>query len=134
MKRIIKLTEQDLARIVRRVINEEAIDPIKLGFSQDGNGYILKLLEGLINIRIFKIVMTNGISQDNIWLVHVYVKNVREETIKNLQTFTDVSLILKTQFKLNQRDKYVSSDGKIDGVDLEKIVNLLKLLSSDDLK
>jgi hypothetical protein len=108
MKRIIKLTEQDLARIVRRVINEEAIDPIKLGFSQDGNGYILKLLEGLINIRIFKIVMTNGISQDNIWLVHVYVKNVREETIKNLQTFTDVSLILKTPFKLNQRDKYVS--------------------------
>ena len=134
MKRIIKLTEQDLARIVRRVINEEDIDPIKLGFSQDGNGYILKLLEGLINIRIFKIVMTNGISQDNIWLVHVYVKNVREETIKNLQTFTDVSLILKTPFKLNQRDKYVSSDGKIDGVDLEKIVNLLKLLSSDDLK
>ena len=128
MSRIIKLTEQDLARIVRRVINEEAIDPIKLGFSQDGNGYILKLLEGLINIRII-----NKISEDK-FLVHVYVKNVREETIKNLQTFTDVSLILKTPFKLNQRDKYVSSDGKIDGVDLEKIVNLLKLLSSDDLK
>ena len=128
MARIIRLTERDLTRIVRRVIKEEVIDPIKLGFSQNGNGYILKLLGGLINIKII-----NKISEDE-FLVHVYVNNVSEETIKNLKAFSDVSLILDTPFKLNPRDKYVSSSGEINGVDLEKIVNLLKSLSSDDLK
>jgi hypothetical protein len=64
----------------------------------------------------------------------VYVKNVSEETIKNLQAFTDVSLILKTPFKAEEKYKYVSSSGEINGVDLEKIVNLLKPLPTDYLK
>jgi hypothetical protein len=111
---------------------EQLTDPIKLGFSEsDNGGYILKLLQGsgpeVINIKII-----NKINEDK-FLVHVYV-NVSEETIKNLQTFTDVSLILKTPFKLNEKYKYVSSSGEINGVDLEKIVNLLKSLPSDYLK
>ena len=58
MARIIRLTERDLTRIVRRVIKEEVIDPIKLGFSQNDNGYILKLLQGLINIKIINKIIT----------------------------------------------------------------------------
>jgi hypothetical protein len=132
MAKIIRLTESDLARIVRRVIMEQLTDPIKLGFTESGNGgYSLKLLQGsgpeAINIKII-----NKINEDK-FLVLVYV-NVSEETIKNLQTFTDVSLILKTPFKLNEKYKYVSSRGEINGVDLEKIVNLLKSLPSDYLK
>ncbi len=122
---------------VKPLVNEQAetkvvgpigVDPIKLGFSESGNGYILKLLQDDINIKII-----NKINDDK-FLVHVYVKNVSEETIKNLQAFTDVSLILKTPFKAEEKYKYVSSSGEINGVDLEKIVNLLKPLPTDYLK
>jgi hypothetical protein len=133
MKKVVRLTESDLARIVKRVIQEQAQDPIKLGFVKWGDkGYIIRLPQGSTpqNDSIRIIAKPTG---DDSFLVSIAVngnKKIRGE-MKGLTTFKNIESMFGKPFK-DMDNKFVSVSGEINGGELAKLVNLLKSLKIDD--
>ena len=134
MEKIVRLTETDLARIVKRVISEQLVDPIKLGFAKWGDkGFIIRLPQGSTpqndSIRI-----TAKPTGDDNFLVSVAVngnKKIRSEMTKGLSTFKNVESMFGKPFK-EMDNKFVAVSGEINGSQLGKLVNVLKSLKIDD--
>ena len=61
MKRIVRLTESDLVRLVKRVISEQATDIANQNFSQGANGAIIPVFasNGLATFSGGRVVLTS---------------------------------------------------------------------------
>lgn len=136
MKKIIRLTESDLTRIVKRVISEqmeESINLPSLGFTKwDNKGHILRLPQGSTNQNDSIRITVKPMGEDN-FLVGVVVngnKKIRSEMTKGLKTFDNIESILKSPFK-SIDNTFESTSGQINGDQTMKIVNMLKSLKID---
>lgn len=136
MKKIIRLNEIDLARIVRRVISEqmeESINLPSLGFTKwDNKGHILRLPQGSTNQNDSIRITVKPMGVDN-FLVGVVVngnKKIRSEMTKGLKTFDNIESILNSPFK-SIDNTFESTSGQINGDQTMKIVNMLKALKID---
>lgn len=130
MEKIVRLTESDLARIVRRVIIEQLVTPQSLGFSKwsDG-GYILRLPKGSTEENDMIRITAEQSGRDK-YYVSVMVNGnarMRSEIQNGLTVFRDVQNIFNKKL-IRQDAKFESVSGEIIGYDLEKLVKKLSSL------
>lgn len=136
MEKIIKLTENDLARIVKRVIIEQIVTPQSLGFSKwsDG-GYILRLPKGSTEENDIIRITAEPSGRDK-YYVSVMVNGnarMRSEIQNGLTVFRDVQNIFNKKL-IRQDAKFESVSGEINGYELEKLVKKLSSLKYDPTK
>lgn len=85
MKKVIKLTESDLARIVKRVINESiapetlnsiTIDGVNISVSHNGKGHLIFKTSGIENE--YKVTANVKILGATVWSGNVSVKTIKK--------------------------------------------------------
>ena len=132
MKKVIRLTERDLNRIVKRVISEqEEVNPlISLGFEKWSKGYLLRLPKSSSPQNdVIRIQVDQQGNNYNITILVQGNKRTRSE-IKGLKTFKNIERLLKSSFRRHdQIFDIIDGYGTIDTV--KQIVNDLKSLNID---
>ena len=134
MKKIIRLNETDLTRIVRRVISEGlATDLSKLGFEKWGKGYILRLPKGSTPQNDIIRITAQHVTGPDKFLVSVMVNGnakMRSEIKNGITVFRDVQSTFGAKL-IRQDDKFESVSGEITGYELQKLVKKLSSLKYD---
>jgi len=113
MRRIIRLTEQDLARIVRRVINEEMDDTVTSKkpaiFKELKDLYLTQGFKDKSNVDV-QFILKGSKENNGVWISHVANSNtIRWGAYKNgnkmLYKTCELSLCSKKQI-ISDIDKY----------------------------
>tara|TARA_R110000868_G_scaffold4895_2_gene30462 strand:- start:14218 stop:14631 length:414 start_codon:yes stop_codon:yes gene_type:complete len=130
MKRIVRLTESDLTRIVKRVIMEQKT-PIDLGFEKWGDGFLLRIPKGSTPNKNVIRVQADPIGDNyNIMVLVQGNKRTRSE-IKGINVFKEIEGIIGSKFRRQDNIfDIVGGQGSIG--DLKNIVTKLKTLKVDE--
>jgi len=130
MKKVIRLTESDLMRIVKRVISEQKT-PIDLGFEKWGNGFLLWLPKNSVtNKNVIRIQADPLGDNYNIMVLVQGNKRTRSE-IKGVGTFKEIEALLGSKFR-RQDEIFDSVGGQGSIQTLKNIANKLNSLKIDE--
>jgi hypothetical protein len=135
MRKIVRLTESDLVRLVKRVINEQTneIDLTSLGFQKWGQGFLLRLPQGSTqNNDAIRIEATPNNGQFSVIVAVQSNKKVRSE-IKGNNIFKEIESIIGNEFSTDNKNTSWENTSNIVSFDtLKNIVSKLKVLKVDN--
>jgi hypothetical protein len=130
MKKIIRLTESDLVRIVKKIINEQKT-PIDLGFEKWGKGFLLRIpKESTPNKNVIRIQADPIGDNYNIMILVQGNKRIRSE-IKGINVFKEIEEMIGSKFRRHD-DIFDSVSGEESIEVLKNIVTKLKTLKIDE--